>query len=215
MNTLSNLSILSLGFLFLFAIGEFLKTYLKVKAEWTRKFVHIGTGLLSLTFPILFENHWFVFLLCFSFLAILLMSQKKKFLNSINGVSRKTCGATLFPVTVYFCFLLQAQTDNILYYSLPILILTLSDPLAAIVGQKFPLGKYNILGHTKTMAASTAFWLSAFGISWSMGIDINSSLLIAFVASIAEAVSKDGYDNLTIPSSVVIVISSLGKSIGC
>ena len=58
-------------FLILFASAELLYHKFKVKAEITRNYVHIITGLLTMLVPPLIENHWLVMALSGSFLIIL------------------------------------------------------------------------------------------------------------------------------------------------
>src|SRR3546814_15775711 len=68
-----------------------------------------------------------------------------------------------------------------LYY-LPIMVLAISDPLAALSGKKWPWRPYRIAGATKTILGSLVFFMSAFLIvlfSWRY---VNlSSLAIAHV----------------------------------
>jgi len=211
-------------FLMLFGIAEYLFHKQNVKTERTRKLVHFGAGALSLTFPFLFEEAWPVLLLCGSFFGILLLSKKFGFLNSINGVARKTYGAILFPLVVSGCFLVQSITGDMMTYFLPILILSISDPVAALVGKRFPWGKFTIAGHGKTIAGSLGFMLTASLITVFLMsnfltalafVSIQDCFLIAGMAMIAEAVSKNGYDNFTIPASVTITLMLLQNPIIC
>ncbi|MBI3239032.1 MAG: phosphatidate cytidylyltransferase, partial [Flavobacteriia bacterium] len=55
-----NAAILSVSFLALFGIAELLYHFAHVKVELTRKLVHLGTGVLTLLFPLMLSNHWFV-----------------------------------------------------------------------------------------------------------------------------------------------------------
>ena len=211
-----NMVYLSFAFLTLFGLAELLFHKTKLKAEQTRKLVHFGTGLLTMLFPFYLASHWQVLVLCSSFLTILIASQKFDLLKSINGVDRKTYGSILFPVIVYTCFLVSVWQDDPLMYYLPIITLAISDPLAALFGKRFPKGKYVILGHQKTLVGSSAFFLSAFAIAMlvlnltpiahSLN-NLSMALVFALVTSITEAVCKDGYDNLTIPVSAMIVLN--------
>lgn len=218
------LSIYGVVFLTLFGIAEYLFHRLQVKAELTRKLVHFGAGVLSLSFPFLFEVTWPVILLCGCFFGILLLSKKFGLLASINGVQRKTNGAVLFPLVVSGCFLVQDFTGNLMTYLLPILILSVSDPVAALVGKRFPIGQYTIAGHIKTFSGSLAFLLTAVLITIFLMssfltalsfVSIQNCLLISVTAMIAEAISKNGFDNLTIPVSVNITLMFLQNPIIC
>jgi dolichol kinase len=202
-------------FLVLFAFAELLYHKFKFKAEHTRKIVHLGTGLFTLLFPIWITSHWFILGLCSSFLIILLFSLKYNLLPSINGVDRKTRGSILFPIIVYGCFLVQSHCGSLIYFYIPILILAICDPIAALVGKKFQIGKYTIFGHTKTFIGSAAFCVSAFvvtALSMSsiltipFGEIILISLVNAILTTISEAISHKGYDNFTIPVTSILVL---------
>lgn len=218
-----NTIILAGAFLSLFAIAELLYHYAKVKAELTRKLVHFGTGILSLLFPIMLSNHWFVLALCASFALILIASLKFNLLKSINAIDRKSYGSLCYPLAVYSCFLIQSwygQQSNYyggyLIYYLPLLILAISDPVAALVGKRWAWIPYNVGKGTKTMAGTLAFFGSAFLISLvaffafqitlSMEYLVVSCLLIGVVTAMSEAVSRNGFDNLFIPLSGSLVV---------
>ena len=168
-----NIILLSSAFLLLFAGAEFLYRIYRVRAEYTRKMVHVGTGLLTLLFPILLTNHWSVLFLCGSFLIILILSLKYKFLQGINAIDRFSYGSLAYPVIVFICYLVWEQiekphaTDNTPYsfFYLPILIMALADPMAALVGKAYPYGVFKWGDEKKSLAGSLAFFSVAFIIS--------------------------------------------------
>ena len=222
--SLINIGILSSAFLILFGIAEVLFHKYKVRAEHSRKLVHFGTGALTMLFPLFLTSHWQVLLMSVGFLAILILSKKYNFLNSINGVERKTHGSTLFPIVVYLCFALAEYKSNFSFFYLPILILAISDPIAALLGQKFPLGKFTLLNHTKTLMGSFGFLFSAalitsivlsFKLNMNCASGLYTALIIAILSTFAEAISKDGWDNLTIPLSVTLVLMNLNFPVLC
>lgn len=228
-NELNTICILALSFLLLFSIAELLHRYLKIKAELSRKFVHTGTGFLTLLFPLLLRSHWSVLLLCSSFAFILLLSLKYKLLPSINAIGRKSYGSLTYPLSVYVCFLLFAKQNpqtvavgnSYTVFYLPILILAICDPLAALCGKRWPYGRYHIRQETKTLIGSGCFFLAAFLISFMLlrmpGTTqhaffpiLTASVLIALVSTTTEALSTKGTDNLFIPltSSVALYLTS-------
>jgi dolichol kinase len=223
-NNLIILGTLSTAFLIVFGTAEWLYRKRNIEVEYTRKLVHSLTGLITLSFPLLLENHLEVLFLCSSFLMILLASKKFKFLESVNAVKRKTHGSLLFPVAVYTCFVFQNLADNYLVYYLPILILAVSDPVAALVGKRFPIGRYTFRGHTKTLAGSLGFFVSAFLISY-MGLELFSyfgrqevvyhSAIIAALSCLTEAISKDGLDNITTTSFSAMYLLTLNYPLLC
>ncbi len=215
---LINTIILAGVFLVLFATAEWLYHVKKVHPELTRKYVHLSTGLLTMLFPPLIENHWLVMLLCASFLLILIISQIFNLLPSINGVKRLTRGSFLFPIVVYICYLVYQYYDQHSFYYLPILVLAFADPAAALAGKKYRWKPYVILGHTKTVAGSLAFIFVAFLISFALlilqqktgvSVAIITAISVALVSVFAEAFSHNGWDNFTIPMSALLVLISL------
>lgn len=217
---LLNTAILSGAFLSLFALAETLYHYFNAKVEITRKIVHFGTGILTLLFPLLLDNHWLVLALCGSFAVILLISMRFNFLKSVNAIDRKSVGSIAYPVAVYGCYLAYNYFEHqYAYFYIPVLILAVCDPIAALAGKKWPLGKYNIRNSSKTLMGSGMFFLSAFIVivvlslmEHTMTRIVMRGLIIALFSTVSEAVSGRGYDNITIPVSVLsslIVIDQL------
>ncbi|MCF0069472.1 hypothetical protein LZD49_03255 [Dyadobacter sp. CY261] len=201
-------------FLTLFGVAECLYRFLKVKAEWTRKIVHICTGLLTLLFPLMLSNHWQVLFLCGSFLLILLASLKFGWLPSINAIDRFSYGSILFPIVVYLLFLIfqLAQKGPVVFY-LPILILAICDPVAALVGKRFPVGRYKVWDCGKSLSGSMAFLVAALLVTvatfYCLGNVSGAASLIVLIpvtATVSEALGVKGMDNLTIPASVVTIL---------
>lgn len=224
-NQIQNTVLLALAFLALFSTAEVLYHKLKVKAETTRKFVHASSGLLTFTFPILVVNQWLVLALCGSFFLILLLSLKFNLLPSINAVDRVTRGSILFPAVIYLCYLLALYQESFIYFYLPILILSLSDPSAALGGKRWPIRKINIGRTTKSIGGSLAFFSvslalclcyfycfhplkidDVFGLSRSVDSVFITSLCVALWSTLAEMISGKGYDNFSIPLSVSVVL---------
>lgn len=213
MNSWLNTAILSGCFLMLFALAEFLYHGLNVKGEYTRKLVHFGTGVLTMLFPIYLNIHWQVFLLCASFAIILKLSLKFNFLKSINDIERVSYGSLLYPLIVYLVFLIYDSNQTLIYFYLPILTMAICDPIAAIVGGRFPLKKYKVGLGEKSVGGSLAFLISSVLLSLSLNFGMfvtgfKEAMLTGVVcgtlAMLAEAKSGKGWDNFTIPLAVVI-----------
>jgi phytol kinase len=214
---LINTLLLGTAFLALFGTAEWLYHKQQVRAEFTRKFVHIGTGLLTLLFPLLLGNHWLVLLLCSSFLIILLLSLKYKLLPSINAIDRDSVGSIAYPIAVYGAYLAYDHYGKqYIHFYLPILILAICDPVAALLGKKWPWKPFTIGSAHKTLCGSLGFLISAIVLCLVFAPSINTGmsfmqigvrvLLIAALATLAEAVSGKGYDNISVPAIVMITL---------
>ena len=204
-----NTAFLSLAFLGLFGIAEVLYHYFKMQVEHTRKLVHLGTGLLTLLFPVMLDDHRLVLLLCASFAGILLLSLRFNLLRSINAIDRVSAGSILYPAAVYLCYLgYDRFNGQYIYFYLPILTLAICDPVAALTGKKWPLGKYRIGKDNKTLMGSAMFFISSFLLSLGLFIlndtpfdtrMIFLSFIIGLACAVIEGISPKGSDNLSIP----------------
>ena len=213
-------AILSGAFLSLFGVAETLYHYFNTKVEITRKIVHLGTGLLTLLFPLMLDDHRLVLLLCSSFVFILLISMRYNFLKSVNAIDRPSVGSIDYPVAVYGCYLAFNYFDHqYAYFYIPILILAICDPVAALAGKRWPIGRYKIGNSNKTLMGSAMFFLSAFIViivlslmEHNMTRIVMRGVIIALFSTVSEAITGRGYDNITIPVSVLgslIIIDQL------
>ncbi|NUM32527.1 MAG: phosphatidate cytidylyltransferase [Bacteroidetes bacterium] len=211
--------IISISGLLLFGFTELMYHRFKIDVEITRKTAHIGSGLLSLLFPVYFHSQWWVLLICAMFQLLLVTSINLGFLKSINAVKRKTYGSVVYPIVVYIVFLFwfylernpKENDNNYIYFYLPITILAICDPIATFFGKKYPIYKLKKL--SKSIGGSVAFWFTAFSICFFFTLNskvfgqfdiIWVSILIATVSTFTELYSKKGFDNLFIPISVII-----------
>jgi phytol kinase len=212
--------ILLLGacFIVLFAIGELLYHRAKWKGEHSRKFVHIGTGLLTMLFPIWLSSVWSVVLLCAGFLLILQLSLRFNFLKSINDIDRKSYGSVLYPIVVMCVFYLYTLVRNeaddctddarVEYFYLPILIMAICDPMAALLGKRWAYGKIKLGNETKTLMGAFGFVCTAIILCIAFLKPTYDSHLFVYTmvisvgACIVELFSKKGIDNFTIPFTV-------------
>jgi len=141
-------------------------------------------------------------------------------LGSINNIDRLSIGSYLLPVSIYITFYISQAVGNKLIFILPMLILAISDPIAAIVG--ISLQKYNHkikffgINTGKSMFGSGAFFISSLIISL-IAIYFNRlvfdeksfwlAFLVASISTVGELVSFRGSDNISIPLSVVLILT--------
>jgi len=95
-----------IGFLLFLFIIELVFRKLKMTAENSRMVAHFITISSTISFPYLFNDHWYVLFLAILFTIILIASTKTKYLNSVNGIKRKTFGGQLLPIAIYVTFLI-------------------------------------------------------------------------------------------------------------
>ena len=203
------------GFLVLFALGELLYHVFKTPIEISRKFVHFGTGIITLSFPLVLTSHWSVLILSVSFIGLLIISLKFNLLKSINAIERESLGSILYPVVIYLTYLCYQQFGDVMYFYLPVLVLAISDPMAALCGKKWPYGTYKISKDKKTLVGSSAFFISSFIICFCFAPSLEKGwiqailipLSIALISTLFEAISQKGWDNFFIPASVILTLA--------
>jgi dolichol kinase len=205
--------------LFLLIFNEMVYRRLGLKGEITRKFAHFTATLSTVTFPYLFNSHWYVLILACIFFVLLFVSRNRTYLKSIHDIDRESLGSFLLPVAIYLTFLIADLENNRFLFILPILVLAICDPIAGILGinlQQYN-HKINLFGLKlqKTWLGSLSFFISCLIISI-IALYFNQgaftfktfwlSLLVAAVSTLTEMLSWRGTDNLVIPMSVLVVL---------
>lgn len=179
--------------------------------EWMRKGAHVGTGLITLSLPWLFDSAWPVLLLCavsVAGMAALQLSTilRREFGRILHGVQRASGGEIYFPISVGILFVLS-KGDPLLF-SIPMLILTFADAVAALTGARYGQHPYDAVDVKKTAEGSIAFFTVAFlsthiplllftqvGRAETLLIGLTMGLVIMLL----EAMAWRGLDNLFIP----------------
>jgi phytol kinase len=183
--------------------------------ESVRKGLHVGGGLIVLSFPWLFDRVWPLLVMAGVGIAVLVGLQVYRRLapkgSLLAGVERKDegefyIGPVYFPLAVLLLFWLAR--GNVLLYAIPLMVLTFADALAALVGVRYGKMKYEATRGRKSVEGSTAFFLAAFfsvhvplllltdlGRAETLLIAVTFGLLLMMV----EAVAWSGLDNLFVP----------------
>lgn len=186
--------------------------------EIPRKILHVVMGVVSLTFPWLFAQEWAVVLLAVmsgTGLTLLkrLKGARERIGNVFCAVGRESFGEICFPLSVAILFV--APRQNILLYIIPIVILTVSDALSALIGIFWGKTYYSTKDGRKTREGSLAFFASAAASTWllltlSASIGQREALCIAIILGclvmIFEAIAWRGLDNLFIPLSAYVLL---------
>ena len=182
-----------------------------IGAELKRKALHVGVGVAALTFPLLLETAAATLgalglVVAWMVLVRRIPALNRRFGCVLRDAGRRSSGE-IFCAIASAALLLLPRGD-FAGYAIPVLILTCSDALAAIVGRALPFGRLSGLAAGKTVSGSMAFLLSAFLITVvlmisSASLDLVSAISIGAVVAVStcvmEAISRRGTDNLTIP----------------
>jgi len=203
--------------------------------EIVRKGLHVGMGLLTLSFPWLFDAAWPVLTLGVISIVSLVMLRIVRVLKESVGtvvasVDRVSLGDLYFPLAVVILFLLYLREDNprpelrLVLYLVPVLLLTVADASAALVGLRYGHWRYATADGFKSAEGSGAFFMCAF---FSVHVPVLLmtetgraetlliALLLAWLAMMFEAIAWAGLDNLALPLvSFLLLKIYLGLTVG-
>ncbi|RLD54524.1 MAG: hypothetical protein DRJ05_14490 [Bacteroidetes bacterium] len=207
-----------IGFVAIIVLTEYLHKRFSLNPEHTRKIAHVMASLSSLVFVYAFDSYWYVFIIGFIFFVTLLVGKYNNAFKSIDSVKRKTSGSYLLPISICVLFYFSNTQGNNLIFVLPLLILGISDPLAATFGMMYRANtrKIIILNYTfdKTVLGSMVFFISTLFISiitlHLFGYQTREvfiiSLAIAVANTLIELVSSKGIDNLSVPLMTMAIL---------
>ena len=204
----------------LFAGLRFYQKHYDPHPEFVRKLLHMLMGCVTLSFPWLFQDSWpVVFLALTTIISLVILKQRNSLRaqwgDVLHGVSRNSFGELYFPASVAILFVLS--DGNALLYCIPILILTLADAFAALVGVRYGQMQYKTSEGNKSLEGSLAFFTLAFlsvHIPLLLFSDVGriESLLIGLIMGVVvmlfEAIAWRGLDNLFIPLGAFILLKT-------
>jgi phytol kinase len=186
--------------------------------ELVRKVLHVGMGLVAVSFPWLFDSSWPVLVLgVLSLGGMVLMrtvgSLRATVGNVVGAVGRASLGEVYFPLAIAILWLLFLYEDypfekRALLYCVPLLLLALADAAAALVGVRYGKRRYTTADGVKSTEGSLAFFLCAFlcaHVPLLLASDTGRletlliAILLAWVSMLFEAIAWGGLDNLALP----------------
>ncbi len=191
-------------------LGSYQRRY-QPHPELMRKLVHVLMGLATLPFPWVFSSPWpVVGVASVAFVGMLglrfLPSLRAGVGGVLHAVQRQSAGELFYPVAVALVFWLS-RGDPLLFV-IPMLVLSLADAVAALIGISYGRLRYASTDGVKSAEGSAAFFCAAF---FSVHVPLllctqigrAETLLISLVLGLfvmmVEAVSWRGLDNLFIP----------------
>jgi phytol kinase len=204
----------------LIALAEWLRRAVGMRREWTRKLVHIGAGMWVFGVLALFDS-WPLGVLPFAtFIAGNFLFYRYQIFDAMDEAGG-TPGTVYFAVAMTLLFGLlwrpAGPIDRAPYAVAGAMALTWGDALAALVGRRYGRQRYRIWGDERSLQGSTAmFAASAASMFLALALLPGSSLcpyaatldttralaaalLGAGAATLAEAISPQGTDNLSVP----------------
>ena len=217
MNNLIGLFIAYAYVFIVIGLAEGLRRWRGYSNNFTRKFIHIGVGMLSWLVPFLFTSPWPFVGACLTFAVLNIFDWRYGFFSSMASSNRTNLGTVYFPLAAAVVALVFWDHPPLLVAAL--MPLTWGDGLASVVGQKYGTRIYTVFGHKRSFQGSAGFfviggfftWLALWLVPGSPDITalsaIPPALVVISATTLAEAVSPWGLDNLIIPAVSILVLS--------
>lgn len=188
--------------------------------EVRRKLMHVGMGLVCAGFPWVFDAAGWVAVACGLSLAVLAWVRRGggaagTLGSSLFGVARRSLGDVCFAFAVVILF---ALAEDPVFYVVPVLVLTLGDAAAALIGIAYGRKTFATRDGLKSWEGSATMFAVAFAavhvpLLLGTGIGRAETLLIAVIlavlATLLEGMAWHGLDNLTIPLGTYLMLVAL------
>ena len=199
--------------MFFIGLAEVARKVLKLSPELSRKFVHVMVGILVSLAPFFLHASAPVILLGVIFTILNYVALKKDSLKGMHTTERVSFGTVYFPIA-FTLLVIMFWERNIVLFVVAMLILAFSDTAATVVGERVKSKRKFVLWYDKkSWAGSIAFFCMTLIVvigaypAYSNIINnpplplhhlISMAVFTAAVATVGEAVSKRGSDNLTL-----------------
>lgn len=205
---------LSVGFVILIIV---ISEILKKKANWTneatRKFIHIGVSHWWILAMVIIDKIQFAIIPPILFIILNYISYKKDLIKSMERNEGKSdLGTVYFPISLLTLILITWSggfiSQDIKYLgAIGILIMGYGDGFAAVIGKKFGERRYKVINNSKTIEGSIAMLIFSFFVTLVLLVSFNGfsiiniqiSLVIGVAATLLEAFTPYGLDNLSVP----------------
>jgi phytol kinase len=186
--------------------------------EAQRKLIHVATGLFAVLLPVIFHDKWPIVVLVVLSLAVMLAlrSPKLSLGTTLHGVKRDSYGEIYLVLSVGF-LAMRIEGGNLVFYVLPLLVLTLADAAAALVGVSYGRRKLKVEEGVKSIEGVVAFFTTTCLIAMILLLLMTDaprlsvivlSLMIAAFGAMVEVNSWKGLDNLFIPIGLHLFLVS-------
>lgn len=195
----------------------------KIDSEDTRIIIVLSAGLQCLLYPLIFDNYVILFTFFMFFIIFTTLAEYVGVLKSIHNIERNTWGHIIYPIVPLIALYFSKFTGNLYDYYLIVIPASISDPLATIVGRRWPYKEYKIQGVKKSFMGSLTLFLvtiiSTFIIYalFRNVIDITNVVIYIIFYSIfmtvVEFVSLRGMDVLSLPLVSMVLLYLLHNNL--
>ena len=215
------------AFAYVFAmigIAEALRKWRGYSVEFTRKFIHIAVGMWAYGTVLMFERRTFAIIPPAAFIALNALSYWQGTFKAMETGEKGQLGTIYFPISFVALIWLLWGRPHLLVASL--MPMTWGDALAAVVGRRFGQRRYTVVGSTRSVEGSVVMFLASLVATLApllllapepldlaaapaarvLSQRAGAAAVTALGATIIEAISPWGIDNLTVPAVSALLL---------
>ncbi len=209
--------VLAFGYVsIILGLAEGLRRGLPLSVEFTRKFVHVGVGMIAFALVVFFREWYFAIIPPLIFIGVNYVSYRRQVLSVMETGEKNQLGTVYFPIS--FCILIPLLWSQPALLVASLMPMTWGDAFAAILGRHFGKHRFVVFGQTRSFEGSLTMFVfslvATFCALVMFALPVTTSLPLALLtalgATVVEAISPWGIDNLTVPliSALVLVLAS-------
>lgn len=211
MNNLWGVLISIVPIFLIIGLATWLQSKGKVNDENARKIIHIGVSNWWIMAMLIFTDPLWASIAPFTFIVLNYISYRKNLFAAMERNGNGNLGTVYFPISLLILSLLTfsnitAISDSMYIGAVGILVMGYGDGFAAVIGKKF--GKHRWKSG-KSLEGSLTMFIASFLVtllvtlvspySIHLWLVVAGSLVVASVATLLEAYTPFGLDNLSVP----------------
>lgn len=200
-------------------LAEWLRRSDRLSFSHSRKLVHVGVGTWIVPTVRLFESPYWAAAGPAAFILFNLLSRRRQWLRAVDSEAGDNLGSVLFPIAFVVLILVGWNVERGKEaLTAGILCLAWGDAAAALIGRPWGRHRYRVGSEQRSLEGSAAMLLvSAVAVAATGpllgrpgfgGVEI---ALAAVVATLLEAVSRRGFDNLWVPLGTAALLSGFHR----
>lgn len=199
------------------------KLFEKRGKEASRKFIHIMLGNWWFVAMYFFTNVWCAAIGPATFVIINYLSYKKNLIKVMERDEQDGLGTVYFAIALLILVIVSFGIfKNPTLGLVPFLVMAYGDGLAAVIGKSVKSKKYKLGDSKKSFAGSltmfvittlligTQLWFTHSAIFWQTTHWPLIACLMGFAITGLEAVSGNGWDNITVPLATLGLLILIG-----
>ncbi len=198
---------LIVSFAFVFLVIGLSRPLERRGKEGSRKFVHVMVSNWWIIAMVFFDSPGFAVVAPAVFVVLNYLSYRLGLFSSMERhEGRRDLGTVYYAISLVVLSLLTFRQGAAPYIgAVGILIMGWGDGLAAVVGKRYGTRKVTIFGATRSLQGSLTMFVVSFVVCFVIlsiydpAQALLASLTVAAGATIAEALTPLGFDNLTVP----------------